>query len=86
MYRYYKRHIDGRFAVVFDNPLCGVVDDNIYKTKREAKARVKEMNDLLKQVKITAFNGFPCYLWDNYPPTERNANRERKNSIKSNKT
>ena len=55
MYRYYKRHIDGRFAVVFNNPLCGVVDDNIYKTKREAKARVKEMNDLLKQGKITAF-------------------------------
>lgn len=47
MYRYFKSHINGGFVVMYDNPLCGPVEDKTYKTRREAKARVKEMNGLI---------------------------------------
>lgn len=44
MYRYFKRFTDGKYEVVFDNKLIGVVVDNIYDNEEDAINRVKEMN------------------------------------------
>jgi hypothetical protein len=44
MYRYFKRFTDGKYEVVFDNKLIGVVVDNIYGNEQDAINRVKEMN------------------------------------------
>lgn len=44
MYRYFKRFTDGKYEVVFDNKLIGVVVDNIYDNEQDAINRVKEMN------------------------------------------
>lgn len=51
MYRYYKSYIKNAFVVMYDNPICGPVEDKTYKTRSEAKARVKEMNELLTIIK-----------------------------------
>lgn len=48
MYRYFLRFTDGKFEVVFDNHLIGVVLDRIYDSELDAINRVNEMNKILK--------------------------------------
>jgi hypothetical protein len=46
MYRYFKRFTDGKYEVVFDNKLIGVVVDNIYDNEQDAINRVNHMNKI----------------------------------------
>lgn len=50
MYRYFKSLQTGEYVVMYDNPLCGPVEDKTYMNEADAKRRVSEMNECLLKI------------------------------------